>query len=148
MPKRRDKTHWRNYWKYPIFHWWILNWCIHYSPDGVTVQAYICMPSVSLCCIMLTLRPCMLQACDRLLSQRVEVKLKGKKVNEVINRLHLAVPAKRDDKVRRCTFSFCISFLNLILCTFTNMMMNSFVWFTWWLIRHSNFLLNVCDVSY
>ena len=39
------------------------------------------------------------QACDRLLAQRVEVKLKGKKVNDVLNRLHLALPAKRDEKV-------------------------------------------------
>ncbi|KAK2178094.1 hypothetical protein NP493_563g04039 [Ridgeia piscesae] len=40
------------------------------------------------------------EACDRLLAQRVEVKLKGKKVNDVLNRLHLALPAKRDEKER------------------------------------------------
>lgn len=40
------------------------------------------------------------QACDRLLAHRVETKMKGNKVNEVLNRLHLAVPNKRDDKVR------------------------------------------------
>uniref|UniRef100_A0A5F9CPP8 OBG-type G domain-containing protein n=1 Tax=Oryctolagus cuniculus TaxID=9986 RepID=A0A5F9CPP8_RABIT len=40
------------------------------------------------------------EACDRLLAHRVEIKMKGNKVNEVLNRLHLAVPNKRDDKVR------------------------------------------------
>ncbi|XP_037366429.1 GTP-binding protein 4 [Talpa occidentalis] len=40
------------------------------------------------------------EACDRLLAHRVETKLKGNKVNEVLNRLHLAVPNKRDDKER------------------------------------------------
>ena len=39
------------------------------------------------------------QACDLLLAQRVEAKMKGRKVNDVLNRLHLAVPAKRDTKV-------------------------------------------------
>lgn len=37
------------------------------------------------------------RACDMLLSQRVEVKLKGKKVPEVLNRLHLSVPAETDN---------------------------------------------------
>lgn len=41
----------------------------------------------------------LLQACDRLLAARVETKMKGKKVHDVLNRLHLAVPAKRDEKV-------------------------------------------------
>ena len=40
------------------------------------------------------------EACDRLLSQRVEVKLKNRKVNEVLHRLHVAVPKPRDDKER------------------------------------------------
>uniref|UniRef100_A0A8C4IDQ7 Nucleolar GTP-binding protein 1 n=1 Tax=Dicentrarchus labrax TaxID=13489 RepID=A0A8C4IDQ7_DICLA len=40
------------------------------------------------------------QACDRLLADRVENKMKGKKVHDVLNRLHLAMPAKRDDKER------------------------------------------------
>lgn len=39
------------------------------------------------------------EACDRLLAHRVDTKMKGNKVNEVLNRLHLAMPAKRDDKV-------------------------------------------------
>ncbi|XP_050798206.1 GTP-binding protein 4 isoform X2 [Gopherus flavomarginatus] len=40
------------------------------------------------------------EACDRLLSHRVDTKMKGNKVNEVLNRLHLAVPGKRDNKER------------------------------------------------
>jgi len=39
-------------------------------------------------------------ACDKLLAQRVEAKMKGKKVNDVLNRLHLAIPAARDNKDR------------------------------------------------
>lgn len=39
------------------------------------------------------------QACDRLLATRVETKMKGKKVHDVLNRLHLAMPTKRDEKV-------------------------------------------------
>lgn len=42
----------------------------------------------------------LLQACDRLLAARVETKMKGKKVHDVLNRLHLAMPTKRDQKVR------------------------------------------------
>uniref|UniRef100_A0A4W6BVE1 Nucleolar GTP-binding protein 1 n=1 Tax=Lates calcarifer TaxID=8187 RepID=A0A4W6BVE1_LATCA len=40
------------------------------------------------------------QACDWLLAHRVDTKMKGKKVHDVLNRLHLAMPAKRDDKER------------------------------------------------
>nr|XP_034492217.1 nucleolar GTP-binding protein 1-like [Marmota flaviventris] len=40
------------------------------------------------------------EARDRLLAHRVETKMKGNKVNDVLNRLHLAVPNKRDDKER------------------------------------------------
>lgn len=40
------------------------------------------------------------RACDMLLAQRVEVKMKGKKMPEVLNRLHLAVPTPRDDVER------------------------------------------------
>ncbi|XP_003384727.1 PREDICTED: nucleolar GTP-binding protein 1-like [Amphimedon queenslandica] len=39
-------------------------------------------------------------ACDALLSQRIEHKLKSKKMPDVLNRLHLAVPAPRDGKER------------------------------------------------
>ncbi|XP_038859931.1 nucleolar GTP-binding protein 1 [Salvelinus fontinalis] len=40
------------------------------------------------------------EACDKLLAHRVDGKMKGKKVHDVLNRLHLAVPAKRDEKAR------------------------------------------------
>lgn len=40
------------------------------------------------------------EACERLLAQRVEIKMKSKKVNDVINRLHVAVPTPRDNKER------------------------------------------------
>uniref|UniRef100_A0A8C3GBP9 Nucleolar GTP-binding protein 1 n=1 Tax=Cyclopterus lumpus TaxID=8103 RepID=A0A8C3GBP9_CYCLU len=40
------------------------------------------------------------QACDRLLAHRVDTKMKGKKVHDVLNRLHLAMPSKRDEKPR------------------------------------------------
>ena len=41
------------------------------------------------------------EACDRLLEQRVEVKLRNaKKMDEVVNRLHIAMPKPRDDKER------------------------------------------------
>uniref|UniRef100_A0A670YQ85 Nucleolar GTP-binding protein 1 n=1 Tax=Pseudonaja textilis TaxID=8673 RepID=A0A670YQ85_PSETE len=41
------------------------------------------------------------EACDRLLAHRVSTKMKGNKVNDVLNRLHLALPTKRDNKVRK-----------------------------------------------
>ncbi|TTH23514.1 Nucleolar GTP-binding protein 1 [Bagarius yarrelli] len=40
------------------------------------------------------------EACDRLLVHRVDTKMKGKKVHDILNRLHLAMPTKRDDKER------------------------------------------------
>ncbi|XP_072432275.1 GTP-binding protein 4 isoform X2 [Chiloscyllium punctatum] len=40
------------------------------------------------------------EACDSLLAYRVDSKMKGKKVNDLLNRLHLAVPSKRDEKER------------------------------------------------
>jgi nucleolar GTP-binding protein len=39
-------------------------------------------------------------ACDMLLAHRVENKLKGSKINSVINRIHVAMPKPRDDLVR------------------------------------------------
>lgn len=51
-----------------------------------------------------TCSPCpVCQACDRLLATRVETKMKGKKVHDVLNRLHLAMPAKRDEKASCCS---------------------------------------------
>ena len=40
------------------------------------------------------------EACDQLLAQRVELKMKSKKVNDVVNRLHVATPTQRDSKAR------------------------------------------------
>ena len=40
------------------------------------------------------------QACDMLLAQRVEVKMKGKKLPDVLNRLHVAMPTPRDGAER------------------------------------------------
>jgi len=39
-------------------------------------------------------------ACEKLLAQRVEAKLKGKKLNDSLNRLHVAQPQPRDNKTR------------------------------------------------
>lgn len=65
-------------------------------------------------------RSCVCQACDRLLASRVETKMKGKKVHDVLNRLHLAMPAKRDEKVKitqsepRCFSSQLFSIYNYV----------------------------------
>ena len=40
------------------------------------------------------------KACDSLLEYRVDTKLKGNKVNGILNRLHVAQPRARDDVVR------------------------------------------------
>lgn len=40
------------------------------------------------------------EACERLLGYRVDLKLKAKKIEGVLNRLHVAVPEKRDEKER------------------------------------------------
>ena len=40
------------------------------------------------------------QACDRLLASRVEQKLKGARINDVLNKIHLAQPMPRDDVPR------------------------------------------------
>lgn len=39
-------------------------------------------------------------ACEKLLAMRIENKLKGQKINDVLNKLHLTCPTPRDDKVR------------------------------------------------
>lgn len=39
-------------------------------------------------------------ACDALLAHRVETKLKGSKIDAVINRIHVAQPKARDDVER------------------------------------------------
>ncbi|RKP08261.1 P-loop containing nucleoside triphosphate hydrolase protein, partial [Thamnocephalis sphaerospora] len=40
------------------------------------------------------------KACDKLLQSRVEIKMKGQKINDVLNKLHLTQPQARDDMVR------------------------------------------------
>jgi len=40
------------------------------------------------------------EACEQLLAHRVEVKMKSKKVNDIVNRLHVAIPVQRDNKSR------------------------------------------------
>ncbi|ORX85722.1 GTP binding protein 4 [Anaeromyces robustus] len=40
-------------------------------------------------------------ACEKLLASRVEVKMKSTRVNDVLNKLHFAVPVKRDNKERK-----------------------------------------------
>jgi len=40
-------------------------------------------------------------ACEKLLASRVEVKMKSTRVSDVLNRVHLAVPKPRDNKVKR-----------------------------------------------
>ena len=40
------------------------------------------------------------EACERLLAQRVETKMKTKKVDGILNRIHVATPAQRDTKER------------------------------------------------
>ena len=39
-------------------------------------------------------------ACDALLAHRVDNKMKGSKINSIINRIHVAQPKPRDDVVR------------------------------------------------
>ncbi|XP_050223631.1 nucleolar GTP-binding protein 1-like [Mercurialis annua] len=39
-------------------------------------------------------------ACERLLDQRVELKMKSKKINDCLNRFHVAIPKLRDHKER------------------------------------------------
>lgn len=40
------------------------------------------------------------KACDALMEHRVDTKLKGNKINTILNRLHVAQPKARDDVVR------------------------------------------------
>ena len=40
------------------------------------------------------------RACEKLLAARVEQKLKGGRINDVLNKIHLATPVARDDVPR------------------------------------------------
>jgi nucleolar GTP-binding protein len=42
-------------------------------------------------------------ACERLLDQRVELKMKSKKINDCLNRFHVAIPKPRDQKEGKAT---------------------------------------------
>ena len=39
-------------------------------------------------------------ACEKLMAQRIDIKMKGQKINDVLNRLHLTSPQPRDEKAR------------------------------------------------
>jgi len=39
-------------------------------------------------------------SCDRLLQHRVDAKMKGQKINDILNKIHLTTPAPRDDNPR------------------------------------------------
>lgn len=39
-------------------------------------------------------------ACDRLLRSRVEMKVQGKRINDIVNRIHMATPKVRDGRPR------------------------------------------------
>lgn len=41
-----------------------------------------------------------IEACEKLLQYRVEAKLKGKKGEDILNKIHVAMPAPRDGKER------------------------------------------------
>jgi nucleolar GTP-binding protein len=64
-----------------------------FEADGITVIEMSTVNEEGVIAVKTT-------ACDLLLAQRVESKLKGRKVNDVLNRLHVAVPDKRDTKAR------------------------------------------------
>lgn len=49
------------------------------------------------------------EACDMLLAHRVELKLKGKNIQNVVNRLHVALPHPRDSKVNHVYVCMIIS---------------------------------------
>lgn len=40
------------------------------------------------------------EACERLLQFRVDAKLKSKKIDNILNRVRVAMPASRDEKIR------------------------------------------------
>jgi nucleolar GTP-binding protein len=49
-----------------------------------------------------------IEACERLLGFRVDHKLKTKKVENILNRLHVAMPEKRDEKERPTFIPECV----------------------------------------
>ncbi|KAJ3281243.1 Nucleolar GTP-binding protein 1 [Borealophlyctis nickersoniae] len=63
------------------------------SADGVEMAMLSCFTDEGVMDVRNT-------ACDKLLASRVEMKMKGNKVNDVLNKLHVAQPFARDDKER------------------------------------------------
>lgn len=54
------------------------------------------------------------EACDLLLAHRVDNKIKSKKANSIMNRLHVALPTPRDDKVIVIKLINCIEYYVMI----------------------------------
>ncbi|KAI9320626.1 GTP binding protein 4 [Dichotomocladium elegans] len=61
--------------------------------DSATVVTMSCYSEVGVMDVRNT-------ACDRLLAARVEMKMNSSKINDVINKIHLAMPAARDNIAR------------------------------------------------
>jgi nucleolar GTP-binding protein len=58
--------------------------------DGVTMVSMSCYLDENVMHVRNT-------SCDKLLAARVEMKMKGQKINDVINKIHLAEPVARDN---------------------------------------------------
>ena len=58
--------------------------------DGVTMVSMSCYLDENVMQVRNT-------SCDKLLAARVEMKMKGQKINDVINKIHLAEPVARDN---------------------------------------------------
>ena len=56
-------------------------------------------------------------ACDKLLAARVEMKMSGNKINDVINKIHLATPTARDGIVSFANYILLLLYY-LWLCRF------------------------------
>lgn len=68
-----------------------------YTDEGKTTTQFHNLPNIIAMIGVMDVRN---HACDKLLAARVEQKLKGTKIQNVINKLHLAQPVARDDKQR------------------------------------------------
>lgn len=90
------------------------------KPQLTNIMATWSLYLASPACLLIQLS--FFQACDRLLTHRVHTKMKGNKVNDVLNRLHLAVPSKRDNKVG--LGGYC----NVLFCFRSADMENNFEW--------------------
>ena len=68
-------------------------YCTVHKPLGVTVLPMSAVSDEGVMTVKM-------EACDQLLAQRVEIKMKGRKAKDVMNRLHVAMPMQRDQKDR------------------------------------------------